>query len=42
MGCVFKHGLHMETSGGDILYPSLTSYRVSREIERYEREGKTK
>jgi hypothetical protein len=22
---VFKHGLHMEISGGEILYPSLAS-----------------
>jgi hypothetical protein len=28
----------METSGGEMLYPSLASYRVGREIERYKRE----
>jgi hypothetical protein len=28
----------METSGGEILHPSMSIYRVGREIERYKRE----
>jgi hypothetical protein len=30
----------MVTSSGEILHPSLTNYRVGREIERHKREGK--
>jgi hypothetical protein len=35
---VLKHGQHMETSSGEILHPSLASYRVGREIQ--ERKGR--
>jgi hypothetical protein len=37
---MFKHGLHMDTSSGEILPPSLSSYGGQGDREIYERKGR--